>query len=106
MLQRILNKNSDWKNADKTTEILADALGKSKNLFKVLEEIGELQVAITQYQSKGGSVKYIKDEVCDVLIQLNKLIYMMDFSEEEMSNHLSLKIEKMQDHVNRKYPNL
>lgn len=54
-------------------------LGATKQIFKTFEEMAELQVAISQNQTKGiGNYNEIAEEIADVRIMLEQMLILFD----------------------------
>lgn len=83
-----------------------------KSIFKALEELGELNVALTQSVTKDELSKAehygrVLDEVADVTIQLEAIKHLFTITPQMFELTLQKKIEKMKSKFeNHVYPSL
>lgn len=87
------------KDNDQLFEDLMGRDGKTKYIRKIIEELAELQLAILHYQDGKVGHLQIKEEMADVLLQIEKLAYAMDISDEDLSAAYFKKLHQLEEIV-------
>lgn len=75
-----------------TIELLAKINGLQNVSNLVIEECSELTKELTKLYRNDGNDEHIKEEICDVIITINQLIYCLGISNEELCKEMQIKL--------------
>jgi len=80
--------------------------GSDAQLFMVVEEVSELIHALSKWRREGSLLQnkyrnWVVEELADVLIMLNQLIYMFNINDEELDNMLDKKTKILKERLDK-----
>lgn len=92
-------------------KFIADRYGRNLQTTKALEELAELQQAICKLnlaimQNKGFEKEIqlkdnVKEEIADVVIMINQLLYLFDIDEGDIASLIDFKLDRQLERIEK-----
>lgn len=86
--------------SDKVKEI-ADHYGLKNQLRQLAEECCELSVEALHYTRERGGTERISEEIVDVLIMIQQVIYLLKNDTEKLEKYADFKLDRQLDRIQR-----
>ena len=86
--------------SDKVKEI-ADHYGLKNQLRQLAEECCELSVEALHYTRERGGTERISEEIVDVLIMIQQVIYLLKNDTEKLKKYAEFKVNRQLDRIQR-----
>ena len=86
--------------SDKVKEI-ADHYGLKNQLRQLAEECCELSVEALHYTRERGGTERISEEIVDVLIMIQQIIYLLRNDTEKLEKYAEFKVNRQLDRIQR-----
>lgn len=86
--------------SDKVKEI-ADHYGLKNQLRQLAEECCELSVEALHYTRERGGTERISEEIVDVLIMIQQVIYLLKNDTEKLEKYAEFKVNRQLDRIQR-----
>ena len=67
--------------------------------MKCCEELAELETALLKHVNKGGNTDAVMEELADVYIMLEQLIFMMPFGENSLEEMIDFKLDRQLERI-------
>ena len=67
--------------------------------MKCCEELAELETALLKHINKGGNTDAVMEELADVYIMLEQLIFMMPFGENSLEEMIDFKLDRQLERI-------
>lgn len=67
--------------------------------MKCCEELSELETAVLKHINKGGNTDAILEEMADVYIMLEQLLFMMPFGENSLNEMIDHKLDRTLERI-------
>ena len=80
---------------------IADYYGRNSQLKQLAEECCELSVEALHYIRKGGGTERISEEIVDVLIMIQQIIYLLRNDTEKLEKYADFKLDRQLGRIQR-----
>ena len=80
---------------------IADYYGWNSQLKQLAEECGELSVESLHYIREGKGIERIFEEIADVLIMINQIIYLIGHGYEDIEKYAEFKLDRQSRRIER-----
>ena len=80
---------------------IADYYGWNSQLRQLAEECCELSVEALHYTRERGGTERISEEIVDVLIMIQQIIYLLKNDTEKLENYADFKLDRQLDRIKR-----
>ena len=81
---------------------IADYYGWNNQLKQLAEECSELSVESLHYIREGRGIERISEEMADVLIMIQQIIYLLKNDTEKLEKYADFKLDRQLDRIERK----
>ena len=81
---------------------IADYYGWNSQLRQLAEECCELSVEALHYTRERGGTERISEEIVDVLIMIQQIIYLLRNDIEKLEKYADFKLDRQLDRIERK----
>ena len=81
---------------------IADYYGWNSQLRQLAEECSELSVEALHYTRERGGTERISEEIVDVLIMIQQIIYLLKNDTEKLEKYADFKLDRQLDRIERK----
>ena len=81
---------------------IADYYGLKNQLRQLAEECSELSVEALHYTRERGGTERISEEIVDVLIMIQHIIYLLRNDIEKLEKYADFKLDRQLDRIERK----
>ena len=80
---------------------IADFYGLKNQLKQLAEECSELSVEALHYTREKGGTERISEEIVDVLIMIQQIIYLLKYDTEKLEKYAEFKVNRQLDRIQR-----
>lgn len=80
---------------------IADYYGLKNQLKQLVEECSELSVEALHYTRKRGGTERISEEIVDVLIMIQQVIYLLKNDTEKLEKYADFKLDRQLGRIER-----
>ena len=80
---------------------IADYYGWNNQLKQLAEECSELSVEALHYTREGRGIERISEEMADVLIMIQQIIYLIGYGYEDIEKYAEFKIDRQLSRIKR-----
>lgn len=80
---------------------VADYYGLANQLKQLAEECSELSVEALHYTRERGGTERISEEIVDVLIMINQIIYLLKNDTEKLEKYADFKLDRQLGRIQR-----
>lgn len=80
---------------------IADYYGLKNQLKQLAEECSELSVEALHYTREKGGTERISEEIVDVLIMINQIIYLLRNDTEKLEKYADFKLDRQLGRIQR-----
>lgn len=80
---------------------IADYYGLKNQLKQLAEECSELSVEVLHYTRERGGTERISEEIVDVLIMINQIIYLLKNDTEKLEKYADFKLDRQLGRIQR-----
>ena len=80
---------------------IADYYGWNSQLKQLAEECCELSIEALHYTRERGGTERISEEIVDVLIMIQQIIYLLRNDTEKLEKYADLKLDRQLDRIQR-----
>ena len=80
---------------------IADYYGLKSQLKQLAEECSELSVEALHYTRERGGTERISEEIVDVLIMIQQIIYLLKNDTEKLEKYAEFKVNRQLDRIQR-----
>lgn len=80
---------------------IADYYGLKNQLKQLAEECSELSVEALHYTRERGGTERISEEIVDVLIMINQIIYLLKNDTEKLEKYADFKLDRQLGRIQR-----
>ena len=86
---------------EKKKKKIADYYGLKNQLKQLVEECSELSVEALHYIRERGGTERISEEIVDVLIMINQIIYLLKNDVEKLEKYADFKLDRQLGRIER-----
>lgn len=86
---------------EEKVKIIADYYGWNNQLKQLSEECSELSVESLHYIREGKGIERIFEEIADVLIMINQIIYLIGHGYEDIEKYAEFKLDRQLSRIKR-----
>lgn len=87
------------KERTKKALLILNAYDSTAQKMKCCEELAELDAALLKHINKGGNTAEILEEMADVYIMLEQLLFMMPFGENSLDEMIDHKLDRTLERI-------